>query len=145
MGRKLAALRLFPASGGFEAGNVAKIIRFARMGCTNRPFLHIVVAAKKREQDDQCIEQIGSFDLMPNERNEKLVAINFERLNYWMGQGGVAVSKPVSQLLGLAGYFPIHPRTYMTAWRNRRAAVEKAAADKAAVEQAKQQTEKAAA
>lgn len=25
-----------------------------------------------------------------------------------------------SLILGLAGFFPIHPRSYMTAWRNRR-------------------------
>lgn len=41
----MAATRLFPASGGFNAGNVVKIIRFARMGCANRPFYHIQVAA----------------------------------------------------------------------------------------------------
>lgn len=44
--RRLKSLtRLVPASGGFNAGNVAKIVRFARMGCANRPFYHIVVAA----------------------------------------------------------------------------------------------------
>uniref|UniRef100_A0A1B6L2C1 Small ribosomal subunit protein bS16m n=1 Tax=Graphocephala atropunctata TaxID=36148 RepID=A0A1B6L2C1_9HEMI len=140
--RKPAHLRLFPASGGFNAGDVVKIIRFARMGCTNRPFYHIVVAAKKREQDDQCIEQIGSYDPMPNERNEKLVACNFERLGYWIGQG-VGVSKAVCQLLGIAGFFPIHPRSYMVAWRNRKEAVKqleavKAVAEKSSVENTSQ-------
>lgn len=44
--RRLKSLtRLVPASGGFNAGNVCKIVRFARMGCANRPFYHIVVAA----------------------------------------------------------------------------------------------------
>ncbi|KAG8336267.1 hypothetical protein J6590_048495 [Homalodisca vitripennis] len=43
--RKPAATRLFPASGGFNAGDVVKVIRFVRMGCANRPFYHIVVAA----------------------------------------------------------------------------------------------------
>uniref|UniRef100_A0A1B6G811 Small ribosomal subunit protein bS16m n=1 Tax=Cuerna arida TaxID=1464854 RepID=A0A1B6G811_9HEMI len=129
--RKPAASRLFPASGGFNAGDVVKIIRFVRMGCANRPFYHIVVAAKKREQHDQCIEQIGSYDPMSNERNEKLVALNFERLGYWIGQG-VGLSKTVCQLLGIAGFFPIHPRSYMTAWRNRREASEKIASEKAA-------------
>ncbi|XP_054278549.1 probable 28S ribosomal protein S16, mitochondrial [Macrosteles quadrilineatus] len=131
MKSRFAATRLFPASGGFDAGNVRKVIRFVRMGCTNRPFYHIVVAARKREQHDQCIEQVGSYDPLPNEKNEKLVAINFERVSYWIGQG-VGVSRPVSELFGIAGLFPIHPRTYMTAWRNRKAAVEKDAAEKAA-------------
>lgn len=30
---------------------------------------------------------------------------------------------------GLSGYLPIHPRTYMQAWRNRKRAVEKAAVE----------------
>lgn len=59
----------------------------------------LLLFQKKREQCDQCIEQIGSFDPMANERNEKMVAINFERLAYWMGQG-VATSKPISHILG---------------------------------------------
>lgn len=60
---------------------------------------------------------------MPNKYNEKLIALNFERIQYWLGQNA-EVSKPVAQLLGLVGFFPIHPITYMRAWRNRRAAVE---------------------
>lgn len=54
---------------------------------------------KKREQFDQCIEQVGSFDPLPNERNEKLVAFNFERISFWLGQG-VGVSRTVAQLFG---------------------------------------------
>lgn len=39
------AAMLFPSSGtGQFAANSAKIIRFVRKGCTNRPFYHIVVA-----------------------------------------------------------------------------------------------------
>jgi small subunit ribosomal protein S16 len=39
-------------------------------------------------------------------------------------------------IVGIAGFFPIHPRTYMTAWRNRKKAVEKDAAEKAAAARA---------
>ena len=31
------------------------------------------------------------------------------------------ISRPVAQLLGLAGLLPQHPDTYVTAWRNRQA------------------------
>ena len=31
------------------------------------------------------------------------------------------LSRPVAQLLGLAGLTPQHPDTYITAWRNRQA------------------------
>ncbi|XP_045473557.1 probable 28S ribosomal protein S16, mitochondrial [Harmonia axyridis] len=111
---------LIPASGtGQYLAHTAKVIRFARKGCTNRPFFHIVVTEVKRDQQDPVIEQIGSYDPIPNEHDEKLCALNFERIKYWLGNGAT-VSEPVEELLGLSGFFPIHPRTYITAWRNRK-------------------------
>lgn len=65
------------------------------------------------------IEQLGSYDPQANEHNEKLCALNLERIAFWIGRGAL-ISKPVEELLGLSGLLPIHPRTYMTAWRNRR-------------------------
>lgn len=53
------------------------------------------------------------------------MSFNFERIQYWLAKGS-HVSTPVGELLGLAGFFPVHPRTYMTAWRNRNAAKENA-------------------
>lgn len=58
---------------------------------------------------------------MPNQYNERLVSFNFERIRYWLGQGA-HMSTPAAELLGIAGLLPIHPRTYMTAWRNRQKA-----------------------
>ena len=72
------------------------------------------------------IEQVGSFDPLANEQNQKLVSFNFERIRHWLGKGA-HMSTPVAELLGLSGLLPIHPRTYMTAWRNRRTLSEKAA------------------
>lgn len=46
------------------------------------------------------------------------MAFNIERIRYWLGKGA-HVSPPAAELLGIAGLLPIHPRTYMTAWRNR--------------------------
>lgn len=110
---------LSPASGiGRFYKKSAKIIRFARHGCTNRPFFHIVVMERRKNQHQPIIEQVGSYDPLPNEYNERLVALNFERIRHWIGSGA-HVSTPVAELLGIAGFFPIHPRTYMTAWRNR--------------------------
>nr|CAD7414979.1 unnamed protein product [Timema poppensis] len=112
---------MIPASGGAAFKRLSpKVIRFARYGCANRPFFHIVVMETKKGQHTQCIEQIGSFDPLTNKYNEKLVSLNFERIKYWIGHGAIP-STPVAELLGLAGFFPVHPRTYMTAWRNRRA------------------------
>ncbi|XP_058457647.1 small ribosomal subunit protein bS16m [Malaya genurostris] len=110
---------LIPASGtGRFWARSAKIIRFARQGCTNRPFYHIVVMERRKDQYQPVIEQVGTFDPIPNEHNEKLVSFNFERVRFWLGNGA-HLSTPVAELLGIAGLLPVHPRTYMTAWRNR--------------------------
>lgn len=58
---------------------------------------------------------------MPNQYNERLVSFNFERIRFWLGKGA-HMSTPAAELLGIAGLLPIHPRTYMTAWRNRQRA-----------------------
>ncbi|XP_069671730.1 small ribosomal subunit protein bS16m [Periplaneta americana] len=109
-----------PASGGSSYFRYTpKIIRFARHGCTNRPFFHVVVMEKRFEQHRQVIEQLGTYDPLTNQHNEKLVALNFERIRYWLGRGA-QTSRPVEELLGLCGFFPIHPRCYMLAWRARR-------------------------
>ncbi|XP_014206653.1 probable 28S ribosomal protein S16, mitochondrial [Copidosoma floridanum] len=95
-----------------------KSIRFVRYGCSNRPFYHIIVIDDKCAKKQPPIEQLGSYDPSPNFLNEKLVALNFERVQHWIGQGA-KVSRPLLEILGLAGILPIHPRTYMRAWRNR--------------------------
>ncbi|VDP04149.1 unnamed protein product, partial [Soboliphyme baturini] len=90
-------------------------ITLARYGCANRPFFHIVVSKRKhRRWSDDVIEQVGTFDPLPNKHNEKLVAINFERIRYWMAQN-VSISVSVLELLGLSGMLPIHPFTYIRA------------------------------
>nr|CAG4648413.1 EOG090X0KAD [Moina brachiata]SVE93396.1 EOG090X0KAD [Moina brachiata] len=97
---------------------IDKVIRLCRKGCTNRPFYHIVVQKRTDTQDGPVIEQVGSFDPIPNSSNEKLVAVNLARIRHWLGEGA-GVSDPVAQLLGLSGFLPNHPRTLIQAWRNR--------------------------
>ncbi|BET01380.1 ribosomal protein S16 [Nesidiocoris tenuis] len=107
------------AGGNFAFKYAEKGIRLARYGCTNRPFYHIVVNHLRRGEREQPIEQLGSFDPMANHKQERLVAINVERLQYWIGEGAV-ISKPCAELLGLSGLLPIHPFSYQKAWRRRR-------------------------
>lgn len=59
-----------------------------------------------REQWEQCIEQLGTYDPLPNEYNEKLVSCNFERIRYWLGEGA-KLSKDASIMLGMH-YIPFH-------------------------------------
>lgn len=111
-----------PASGGapIKAG-VKLVIRFSRQGCTNRPFYHIQLSDKMSEPWEQCIEQLGTYDPLPNERNEKLLSCNFERIRYWLGEGAL-LSKEAKKMLGIIGFLPIHPESYLHAWQARRAA-----------------------
>jgi len=98
------------------------IVKFRQWGCNNRPFYHIVVdkiSHPSRRQIDP-IEQVGTYDPSSNSNNEKLVALNLERLQVYLA-GGVQLSRPVAQLVGLAGLTPQHPDTYVQAWRNREA------------------------
>lgn len=92
---------------------------------------------RKREQYDPVIEQVGTYDPYINQYDEKLISLNLERIRFWIGRGAL-ISKPVEELLGfsfilfflnestnilfvgLSGLLPIHPTTYMTAWRNRK-------------------------
>nr|CAG4646731.1 EOG090X0KAD [Macrothrix elegans] len=99
-----------------KIGKVA--IRLNRKGCTNRPFYHIVIQRSRDTQDGPVIEQVGSYDPLPNSRNEKLVALNLDRIQHWIAQGA-NVSNPVGELLGLSGFLPNHPRTLIESWRRR--------------------------
>lgn len=98
--------------------------RFVNRGCTNRPFYHICVAEvifiahsniisliqiylcicvhlqSFRELKDQVVEQVGSYDPFLNERNEHLVALNFDRIQFWLRQGTIA-TEPVARLFGM--------------------------------------------
>lgn len=100
-------------------------IGLARFGCANRPFYQICVFPDKslgRRYEGNIIEQvyliniklsssfnnffmanllqIGTFDPLPNSRNEKLVAIDILRLKYWFGVRNARVSATLLELLG---------------------------------------------
>ncbi|XP_037108331.1 28S ribosomal protein S16, mitochondrial [Syngnathus acus] len=96
------------------------VIRMALAGHkqANRPFYRIVAAFNKRARDGKYIEQLGTYDPLPNVYNEKLVSFNSDRIKYWIGCGA-HTTKPVAKLLGLAGFFPLHPMTVTEAERRR--------------------------
>jgi len=54
---------------------------------------------KRFEQHRQVIEQLGTYDPLINQQNERLVALNFERIRHWLGRGA-DTSEPVAELLG---------------------------------------------
>lgn len=93
----------------YHGGHV--VIRFALAGHkqANRPFYRIVAAYNKRARDGKYIEQLGSYDPLPNIYNEKLVSFNFDRIKYWIGCGAHP-TKPVAKLLGV---YLLHKRVLL--------------------------------
>jgi small subunit ribosomal protein S16 len=59
-------------------------IRLARHGRKKRPFYKIVVASSEAPRDGRFIENIGTYNPLPQEAEVK---INVERLHYWLQQG----------------------------------------------------------
>ncbi|KAL4227788.1 37S ribosomal protein S16 [Mactra antiquata] len=101
------------------------VIRLSNRGCTNRPFYHIVVMRNRQPSTAKVRDQIGTYDPMPNTHNEKLVALDYDRLRFWLSRNA-HLSDAMKGLLGLSGYYPIHPQTRLTAFRNQRKAEQEA-------------------
>ena len=69
------------------------VMRLQKWGCKNRPFYHIVVdkmSHPNRKQIDY-LEQVGTYDAMTNAHNEKLIALNLEKIQTYIA-GGVQVT-----------------------------------------------------
>jgi small subunit ribosomal protein S16 len=60
---------------------------------------NLVHLQKRFEQHRQVIDQLGTYDPLINQHNERLVALNFERIRHWLGRGA-DTSEPVAELLG---------------------------------------------
>ncbi len=114
-------------------------IRLQNIGCKNRRFDRIVVQRMKHSPNaNDIIENLGSYDPMPNDKNEILVALNLKRLRYWIGTEGVVINPWVQKLLGKkkttlkynnyfvllgrCGFFPVDPADYVDAYRARKRA-----------------------
>lgn len=63
-------------------------------------------------------EVIGSVDPLPNEHGEHVVACDLNRLCYYLGKGAKP-SRLLAHYLGLAGFYPYHPKVLVNAWRTR--------------------------
>ena len=88
------------------------MMKMTQRGCVNRPFYHIVVIKSTYpnsrhipplEQVDSSllapnllVLQVGTFDPLPNNHNEKLVSLNLERIQHFLA-GGVHVDTSVGE------------------------------------------------
>lgn len=82
----------------------SSMVLYSTISTPYRDFLEVIIffPQRKRLNTQSVIEQLGSYDPMPNTNNEKLVALNLERIKFWMGQGA-HVTDPVAELLGKFG------------------------------------------
>ncbi|RNA19566.1 putative 28S ribosomal mitochondrial [Brachionus plicatilis] len=87
--------------------------------CSNRRFFRIAVTHQNYDLSDGFIEDLGSIDPMPNKDNNIMVALNIERIKYYLSRS-TPLNAKVSEILGLAGLLPLHPNSYLTAYRNRK-------------------------
>ena len=77
-------------------------IRLARHGTKKHAFYRIVVADKRAPRGGRFIDQVGTFDPLPNPPR---VDFKKEKLHEWMRRGALP-SLTVSQLMKRAGVAP---------------------------------------
>lgn len=73
-------------------------IKLARHGLKNTPFYHIVVLQSRSRPTRKPIEQLGTFNPIPNKDGSKDITLNFERAKYWIGVGAKP-SESVARIL----------------------------------------------
>ena len=66
---------------------------------SNRKFYRFAVTREHSDLDDSFLEDLGSIDPMPNKDNQILVALNIERIKYYLSMG-VKLKGKSGELLG---------------------------------------------
>jgi small subunit ribosomal protein S16 len=76
-------------------------IRLARHGAKKKPFYRIVVADSDSPRDGRFLEKVGTYDPLVNPAK---VALNSDRIKYWMEKGATPTDT-VKSLLKKEGFF----------------------------------------
>jgi small subunit ribosomal protein S16 len=80
----------------FKENKNMTVIRLTRMGRNKKPFYRIVVTDSRKRRDSGWIESIGYFNPVTE---PKVLKLDEERLNYWLGVGA-QMSEKVRKLSG---------------------------------------------
>jgi len=62
------------------------VIRLARGGAKKKPFYRIMVADRRRATTGRALEQVGFFNPVAKEGEERL-RVNRERVDHWISKG----------------------------------------------------------
>ncbi|MCB0914437.1 MAG: 30S ribosomal protein S16 [Actinobacteria bacterium] len=74
-------------------------IKLKRLGKVHRPVYRIVVADSRTKRDGRAIEEVGTYDPLPN---PSVIDVNSERVQYWLGVGAKP-TESVQRILALTG------------------------------------------
>lgn len=74
-------------------------IKLKRLGKIHRPVYRIVVADSRTKRDGRAIEEVGTYDPLPN---PSVVEVDSDRIQYWLGVGAKP-TESVQRLLTLTG------------------------------------------
>jgi len=88
---------------------VAVRIRMKKMGRKHRPYFRIVAIDARQPRDGRIIEELGSYDPMVKETDER-VRLKADRVKYWQSVGALPTEK-VAVLL----------RKYLAKWEQKAA------------------------
>lgn len=72
-------------------------IRLSRGGAKKRPFYHVVVTDSRNKRDGRYIERLGFFNPVASGNAQRL-ALNEERISYWLGHGAQTTDRVTSLL-----------------------------------------------
>ena len=77
-------------------------LRFKRFGRRHHPTYRLAAIERRRAVNGKVLEELGHYDPM-NKDPEKQVALNRERIEYWLGMGATP-SDTVQNLLSKNGF-----------------------------------------
>jgi small subunit ribosomal protein S16 len=83
-------------------------IRLQRFGRKHLPFYRIVVAESKCPRDGRFIENVGTYNPIPDKNMTKEITANADRVKYWLTVGAQP-SERVAWLFGKIGLLPPLP------------------------------------
>lgn len=81
-------------------------LRLSRKGAKKRPFYWIVATDTRSPRDGRYLEKVGTYNPMLAKDDENRVALNADRVKYWLDNGAQA-SDRVAVFLGKAGLAPV--------------------------------------
>lgn len=114
-------------------------IRLKRMGAIHAPFYRVVVVDSRKKRDGRVIEEIGTYDPIPNPSKIEIVS---DRAVYWLSVGAQP-SDQARRLLSLTGDLARAKGKENVVSRVKVAEVDKEALTEEAVKSAEDTAEKA--